>query len=131
MKISAENKPTNGARSTSGTPTIRSSGARNANTWLTPSPSIIDVSQNTTTTRIQSLRPRSSSVVVTVAKRIRPRPRDPAVSDERRLGRGGRNRMIGRYVNRAVDAQQSWSRPFGDFNHRWLGALFHAIRPIQ
>jgi nitrite reductase/ring-hydroxylating ferredoxin subunit/uncharacterized membrane protein len=39
--------------------------------------------------------------------------------------------MIGRYVNRAVDAQQSWSRPFGDFNHRWLGALFHPIRPIQ
>ncbi|HET7030582.1 MAG TPA: Rieske 2Fe-2S domain-containing protein [Candidatus Limnocylindrales bacterium] len=39
--------------------------------------------------------------------------------------------MIGRYVNRAVDAQSRWSRPFGDFNHRWLGALFHAIRPIQ
>ena len=39
--------------------------------------------------------------------------------------------MIGRYVNRAVDAQARWSKPFGDFNHRWLSALFHPIRPIQ
>jgi len=39
--------------------------------------------------------------------------------------------MLGRYVTRAVDAQARWSKPFGDFNHRWLGALFHPIRPIQ
>jgi nitrite reductase/ring-hydroxylating ferredoxin subunit/uncharacterized membrane protein len=39
--------------------------------------------------------------------------------------------MLGRYLTRAVDAQARWSRPFGDFNHRWLGALFHPIRPIQ
>jgi nitrite reductase/ring-hydroxylating ferredoxin subunit/uncharacterized membrane protein len=39
--------------------------------------------------------------------------------------------VIGRYLNRAVDAQARWSRPFGDFNHRWLGALFHPIGPIQ
>ena len=39
--------------------------------------------------------------------------------------------MLGRYVNRAVDAQSRWSKPFGDFNHRWLSALFHPIRPIQ
>jgi nitrite reductase/ring-hydroxylating ferredoxin subunit/uncharacterized membrane protein len=39
--------------------------------------------------------------------------------------------MFGRYVNRAVDAQSRWSKPFGDFNHRWLGAVFHPIRPIQ
>jgi nitrite reductase/ring-hydroxylating ferredoxin subunit/uncharacterized membrane protein len=39
--------------------------------------------------------------------------------------------MIGRYVNRAVDAQTRWSKPLGDFNHRWTGALFHPIRPIQ
>ena len=39
--------------------------------------------------------------------------------------------MFGRYVNRAVDAQERWSRPLGDFNHRWIGALFHPIRPIQ
>jgi len=39
--------------------------------------------------------------------------------------------MLGRYVNRAVDAQARWSKPFGDFNHRWLSAIFHPIRPIQ
>ncbi len=39
--------------------------------------------------------------------------------------------MLGRYVNRAVDAQAGWSKPFGDFNHRWLGALFRPIRPLQ
>jgi nitrite reductase/ring-hydroxylating ferredoxin subunit/uncharacterized membrane protein len=39
--------------------------------------------------------------------------------------------MLGRYVTRAVDAQIRWSRPLGDFNHRWIGALFHPIRPIQ
>ncbi|HEX5825842.1 MAG TPA: Rieske (2Fe-2S) protein [Candidatus Limnocylindrales bacterium] len=39
--------------------------------------------------------------------------------------------MLGRYLNRIVDAQAGWAKPFGDFNHRWLGALFHPIRPIQ
>jgi nitrite reductase/ring-hydroxylating ferredoxin subunit/uncharacterized membrane protein len=39
--------------------------------------------------------------------------------------------MLGRYVTRAVDAQSRWSRPFGDFNHRWLTAIFHRIGPIQ
>jgi len=39
--------------------------------------------------------------------------------------------MLGRYITRAVDAQARWSKPFGDFNHRWLGGLFHPIRPIQ
>jgi nitrite reductase/ring-hydroxylating ferredoxin subunit/uncharacterized membrane protein len=39
--------------------------------------------------------------------------------------------MLGRYLTRAVDAQSRWSKPFGDFNHRWLAALFHPIRPIQ
>ena len=39
--------------------------------------------------------------------------------------------MLGRYVTRAVDAQGRWAKPFGDFNHRWLGAVFHPIRPIQ
>jgi len=39
--------------------------------------------------------------------------------------------MLGRYVTRAVDAQARWSKPLGDFNHRWLSALFHPIRPVQ
>jgi nitrite reductase/ring-hydroxylating ferredoxin subunit/uncharacterized membrane protein len=39
--------------------------------------------------------------------------------------------MLGRYVTRAVDAQARWSKPFGDFNHRWLSALFRPIRPVK
>ena len=39
--------------------------------------------------------------------------------------------MLGRYLTRVVDAQGRWAKPFGDFNHRWLSALFHPIRPIQ
>jgi nitrite reductase/ring-hydroxylating ferredoxin subunit/uncharacterized membrane protein len=39
--------------------------------------------------------------------------------------------MLSRYVTRAVDAQARWSKPFGDFNHRWLSALFRPIRPIK
>src|SRR5215218_1429995 len=39
--------------------------------------------------------------------------------------------MFGRYVNRAVDAQRRWAGPLGEFNHRWLAAIFHPIRPIQ
>src|SRR4029453_3083692 len=43
----------------------------------------------------------------------------------------GRCRMIGRLVTRIVDAQAGWARPFGDFNHRWLSALFRPIRPVK
>ena len=39
--------------------------------------------------------------------------------------------MIGRLLTRIVDAQAGWARPFGDFNHRWLKALFGPIRPIK
>jgi uncharacterized membrane protein len=39
--------------------------------------------------------------------------------------------MLGRYVTRAVDAQERWSKPLGDFNHRWLAALFRPIRPVK
>jgi nitrite reductase/ring-hydroxylating ferredoxin subunit/uncharacterized membrane protein len=39
--------------------------------------------------------------------------------------------MIGRFVTRLVDAQAGWARPLGDFNHRWLSALFRPIRPIK
>jgi nitrite reductase/ring-hydroxylating ferredoxin subunit/uncharacterized membrane protein len=39
--------------------------------------------------------------------------------------------MLGRLVTRIVDAQARWSTPFGDFNHRWLTALFGPIRPIK
>ena len=39
--------------------------------------------------------------------------------------------MLGRWITRIVDAQARWSTPFGDFNHRWLTALFGPIRPIK
>jgi nitrite reductase/ring-hydroxylating ferredoxin subunit/uncharacterized membrane protein len=39
--------------------------------------------------------------------------------------------MIGRFLTRIVDAQAGWAKPFGEFNHRWLSALFGPIRPIK
>jgi nitrite reductase/ring-hydroxylating ferredoxin subunit/uncharacterized membrane protein len=39
--------------------------------------------------------------------------------------------MLGRLVTRIVDAQARWATPFGDFNHRWLTALFGPIRPVK
>lgn len=39
--------------------------------------------------------------------------------------------MIGRFVTRLVDAQAGWAKPLGEFNHRWLSALFGPIRPIK
>lgn len=39
--------------------------------------------------------------------------------------------MIGRLMTRLVDTQAGWARPFGDFNHRWLSALFRPIRPVK
>jgi nitrite reductase/ring-hydroxylating ferredoxin subunit/uncharacterized membrane protein len=39
--------------------------------------------------------------------------------------------MLGRLVTRIVDAQAGWARPFGDFNHRWLSALFRPMRPVK
>jgi nitrite reductase/ring-hydroxylating ferredoxin subunit/uncharacterized membrane protein len=38
---------------------------------------------------------------------------------------------MGRFLARLIDAQSRWARPFGDFNHRWLGALFRPIRPLK
>jgi nitrite reductase/ring-hydroxylating ferredoxin subunit/uncharacterized membrane protein len=32
---------------------------------------------------------------------------------------------------RLVALNDRWAQPFGDFNHRWLSALFGPIRPIQ
>lgn len=38
---------------------------------------------------------------------------------------------MGRLLARLMVAQDGWSRPFGDFNHRWLSALFRPIRPVK
>jgi nitrite reductase/ring-hydroxylating ferredoxin subunit/uncharacterized membrane protein len=32
---------------------------------------------------------------------------------------------------RLVAAQDRWAKPFGEFNHRWLTALFRPIRPLK
>ena len=39
--------------------------------------------------------------------------------------------MLGRLFLRIVDAQAVWSRPLGDFNHRWLSAVFRPLGPIK
>jgi nitrite reductase/ring-hydroxylating ferredoxin subunit/uncharacterized membrane protein len=38
---------------------------------------------------------------------------------------------MGRLIARLVAAQDGWARPLGDFNHRWLSALFRPIRPVK
>ena len=38
---------------------------------------------------------------------------------------------LGRFLMRIMDAQTGWARPFGNFNQRWLAALFRPIRPIK
>jgi nitrite reductase/ring-hydroxylating ferredoxin subunit/uncharacterized membrane protein len=38
---------------------------------------------------------------------------------------------MGRLIARLIAAQDGWARPFGDFNNRWLNALFRPIRPIK
>jgi nitrite reductase/ring-hydroxylating ferredoxin subunit/uncharacterized membrane protein len=39
--------------------------------------------------------------------------------------------MLGRLFARLVAAQDGWARPLGDFNHRWLSAIFRPIRPVK
>ncbi len=34
-------------------------------------------------------------------------------------------------LERLVSMQDGWAKPFGEFNHRWLTALFRPIRPIK
>ncbi len=38
---------------------------------------------------------------------------------------------MARLLARLVASQDGWARPFGDFNHRWLNALFRPIHPIK
>ena len=38
---------------------------------------------------------------------------------------------MARLLARIMAAQDGWARPFGDFNHRWLSAVFRPIRPIK
>ena len=38
---------------------------------------------------------------------------------------------MARLLARLVALNDVWARPFGDFNHRWVAALFGPIRPIK
>jgi nitrite reductase/ring-hydroxylating ferredoxin subunit/uncharacterized membrane protein len=38
---------------------------------------------------------------------------------------------VARLLARLVALNDAWARPFGDFNHRWVAALFRPIRPIK
>jgi nitrite reductase/ring-hydroxylating ferredoxin subunit len=38
---------------------------------------------------------------------------------------------MARLLIRLMDLQSAWVRPLGDFNHRWISALFRPIRPIK
>src|SRR5918992_1643664 len=39
--------------------------------------------------------------------------------------------MLARLFIRLINAQAGWARPFGDFNHRWLSALFGPMRAVK
>ena len=41
------------------------------------------------------------------------------------------NVRMGRLIARLIAAQDGWAQPFGDFNKRWLGAVFGPIRPVK
>lgn len=63
--------------------------------------------------------------------------REPRRSDQARSGHlqaaysvaGGVN--VARLLARLVALNDAWARPFGDFNHGWVSALFRRIRPIK
>jgi len=38
---------------------------------------------------------------------------------------------MGRLIARLIAAQDGWVRPLGDFNNRWIGAIFRPIRPLK
>jgi nitrite reductase/ring-hydroxylating ferredoxin subunit len=38
---------------------------------------------------------------------------------------------MGRLIARLIAAQDRWAAPLGEFNHRWLSALFRPIRPLK
>ena len=38
---------------------------------------------------------------------------------------------MGRLLERLTRAQDGWAVPLGDFNHRWLSALFKPLGPVK
>jgi nitrite reductase/ring-hydroxylating ferredoxin subunit/uncharacterized membrane protein len=35
------------------------------------------------------------------------------------------------FLTRLMDAQSGWARPLGDFNKRWIGAIYRAVGPLK
>ena len=38
---------------------------------------------------------------------------------------------MSRFLTRLMALNDGWAKPFGDFNHRWVSALFRPMRPIR
>jgi nitrite reductase/ring-hydroxylating ferredoxin subunit/uncharacterized membrane protein len=38
---------------------------------------------------------------------------------------------VAKFLARLVSLNDGWAAPFGEFNHRWLSALFRPIRPVK
>jgi nitrite reductase/ring-hydroxylating ferredoxin subunit len=38
---------------------------------------------------------------------------------------------VARFLARLIALNDGWAKPFGEFNHRWVSALFRPIRPIR
>jgi len=38
---------------------------------------------------------------------------------------------MARFLTRIIDAQAAWARPLGDFNRRWLAAIYDRIGPLK
>jgi nitrite reductase/ring-hydroxylating ferredoxin subunit len=38
---------------------------------------------------------------------------------------------MGRFLTRLIDAQARWAKPFGDFNQRWLAAVYRPLGPLK
>jgi nitrite reductase/ring-hydroxylating ferredoxin subunit/uncharacterized membrane protein len=38
---------------------------------------------------------------------------------------------VARFLARLVALNDAWARPLGDFNHRWVSAIFRPIKPIR
>jgi nitrite reductase/ring-hydroxylating ferredoxin subunit len=38
---------------------------------------------------------------------------------------------VARFLNRLIEMQTGWAKPFGDFNQRWLSAIYDRIGPLK
>src|SRR3970282_1019094 len=114
-------RPMNWSRSASGTPIEVSSDGSRAKTWLTPRPSTIEVIQKTATSAGHPRRP-----VVDIRRSLLETRSATGPRYARR-----RRCPMDRWLARIIVAQGRWAKPFGDFNHRWLHALFRPIPAIR